>query len=169
MTPIAELRELHAKALTADPDWLHDPTPDDVVWLCAQLACWPSRVDDERTTNARFLMLSAAALIDRLTGEREDARALSDRLLLEAQCHAGEARAHKATVHEAYQIASGATGERANWNGAGPIRELAECTPAAEQRCADIIEQCAKVAEDVALNPTMVGYAIRALAQTGRG
>lgn len=58
-----------------------------------------------------------------------EARGLIDRLRLEAQIHAGEARCHKATVHEAYQACSGATGEPGNWHGAEPIRKaLSEAT-----------------------------------------
>ena len=32
-------------------------------WLVEQLARWPSRVDQDKTTNIRFLMQSAAATI----------------------------------------------------------------------------------------------------------
>jgi len=55
------------------------------------------------------------AEIERLEG-------LVARLRQEAEIHAGEARAHKASLHEAYQAVTGATGEPGNWNGAEPIR-----------------------------------------------
>lgn len=55
--------------------------------------------------------------------ELEEAKALAERLKLEAQIQAGEARAHIAIVQECYQIATGATGEPATWNGAEPIRK----------------------------------------------
>jgi hypothetical protein len=58
-----------------------------------------------------------------LTGELEAQKALTERLKLEAQIQAGEARAHIAIVQECYQIATGGTGEPATWNGAEPIRK----------------------------------------------
>lgn len=48
--------------------------------------------------------------------------ALIERLKLEAQAHAGEARTANATIGEIYQAISGATGEPGNWNGAEPVR-----------------------------------------------
>ena len=41
----------------------------------------------------------------------------------EAQAHAQEARTQRATVHEIYQLITGATGEPGDWNGAEPIRK----------------------------------------------
>ena len=49
--------------------------------------------------------------------------ALSERLKQEAQIHAMEARTANATIHEIYQLITGATGEPANWHGAEPVRE----------------------------------------------
>ena len=42
-------------------------TGDNLPWLMAQLACWPTRVDEDSTTNMRFLMASAAATLKALT------------------------------------------------------------------------------------------------------
>jgi Lon protease-like protein len=50
-------------------------------------------------------------------------RDLSDRLKLEAQGHAGEARCANSTIYEIYQVLTGATGEPGNWNGAEPARK----------------------------------------------
>lgn len=44
----------------------------------------------------------------------------------EAQIHAMEARTAKATIAEIYQLCTGGTGEPGNWNGAEPVRQLAE-------------------------------------------
>lgn len=180
MTLIAELRELHAKATPGE--WVYDGcslSDFGREFPCSMSMEWipngrPHTDDDtNQLVEADGALIAAmrnalpALLdeIDRLTGERDAANALSDRLLMEAQCHAGEARAHKATVHEAYQIASGATGERGNWNGAGPIRELADRAESAETRLADIIEQCAKVAEGHNAAGKPIAAQIRALAQ----
>lgn len=62
--------------------------------------------------------------------ESKDARiaeltAFAEHLKLEAQCHASEARTANATVHEIYQVLSGATGEPGNWRGAEPARKFA--------------------------------------------
>ena len=46
-----------------------------------------------------------------------------DALRLQAECWAMEAKGHKASLHEAYQAVTGATGEPGNWNGARPIIE----------------------------------------------
>lgn len=48
---------------------------------------------------------------------------LVERLRMEAQGHAIEARAQRATVREIYQVVTGATGEPGDWNGANPVRE----------------------------------------------
>lgn len=48
---------------------------------------------------------------------------LCERLKLEAQLHAQEARTANATIAEIYQLVTGATGEPGNWNGAKPVRE----------------------------------------------
>jgi len=48
------------------------------------------------------------------------------RLKLEAQGHAQEARTANATIAEIYQVCTGSTGEPGNWNGAEPVRQLAE-------------------------------------------
>ncbi|WP_030538381.1 hypothetical protein [Sphingobium sp. DC-2] len=48
-------------AIAKDDDHLTAPDEQDMAWLIAQLACWPTRVDPDCTTNIRFLMVSAAA------------------------------------------------------------------------------------------------------------
>ena len=51
---------------------------------------------------------------------------LEDRLKLEAQIQAKEARSHRATVREIYQAVTGRTGEPGDWNGAKPVLALIE-------------------------------------------
>ncbi len=51
------------------------------------------------------------------------ANATIERLKLEAQGWAMEARAQKATVHACYEIVTGKTGEPGDWNGADPLRK----------------------------------------------
>lgn len=70
---------------------------------------------------------------DHLEGVRSDLerrverlRDLYERLKLEAQIHAQEARAQKATVLECYQIVTEGKGEPGDWNGAEPVREAFE-------------------------------------------
>ena len=63
---------------------------------------------------------AALALID----EQAD---LCERLKQEAKIHAQEARSQTATVHEIYQLCTGASGEPGDWNGTEPVRKaLAE-------------------------------------------
>jgi hypothetical protein len=53
-----------------------------------------------------------------------EAVGLAERLKLEAQIHAGEARGANAAIAEIYQLCTGATGEPGNWHGAEPVRKL---------------------------------------------
>jgi hypothetical protein len=78
--------------------------------------------------------VSAEARIAELERERDKARDLNERLRREAEMWAGEARCHKATVHECYQIATGGKGEPGNWNGAKPIREAFAAATARAER-----------------------------------
>jgi hypothetical protein len=61
---VTNLNELASRVEAALDD--HDymvATDDDLPWLIAQLAEWPTRVDENCTTNLRFLLLSAAATL----------------------------------------------------------------------------------------------------------
>ena len=51
---------------------------------------------------------------------------LEDRLKLEAQIQAQEARSHRATVREIYQAVTGRTGEPGDWHGSQPVLALIE-------------------------------------------
>jgi hypothetical protein len=83
-------------------------------------------------------------LLDAWAAEVAEARALSERLLQEAQIHALEARTANATIAEIYQAVSGATGEPGNWHGAAPVVEeltrlraiVDAFTPPAKMLCA---------------------------------
>lgn len=63
------------------------------------------------------LLWDQRAEIQRLREERE-------KLKLEAEGWAQEARTQRATVREAYQAITGATGEPGDWHGAEPIKAL---------------------------------------------
>ena len=67
---------------------------------------------------------------------------LVSRLRLEAQLQAGEAKAQRATVREAYQICTGASGEPGDWNGALPIRALAAERDALQAQLAERDKPC---------------------------
>jgi hypothetical protein len=45
---------------------------DNLAWLMAQLANWPTRVHEDNTTNMRFLMVSAAATLKALAPPPRD-------------------------------------------------------------------------------------------------
>lgn len=55
----------------------------------------------------------------------EELQAENASLLQQAQIWKQEAMAQRATVHEAYRVCTGNTGEPGDWNGAEPIRKLA--------------------------------------------
>lgn len=88
-------------------------------------------------------LAAADQTIAELTRERDEARALSDRLKLEAQCHASEARTANSTIHEIYQVLSGGKGEPGNWHGAEPARAFAMRLEAAEADNAALRERVA--------------------------
>src|SRR5690606_19977461 len=70
-------------------------------------------------------MTVRAFIEQRVIGARA-AEALAERLKLEAQSHAMEARTANSTIHEIYQIVSGGKGEPGNWHGAEPVRAKLE-------------------------------------------
>lgn len=77
-------------------------------------------------------------LIDALEASHADLVRLKqerDALKLEAQIHAGEARAANSTIYEIYQVLSGSTGEPGTWNGAEPARQF---VAAAQERIAEL-------------------------------
>lgn len=76
----------------------------------------------------------------------EGMRSLVDRLRLEAQCHAQEARTANATVAECYQAATGGTGEPGNWNGAEPVKQRIQGLEALVEQMTQALEPFAKMA-----------------------
>lgn len=76
---------------------------------------------------------------------------LVERLRQEARIHAQEALAANATIAEIYQICTGSTGEPGNWNGAEPVRQLAE------QR-AELLDQLKVAAALLHGMPKSLGY-----------
>lgn len=97
----------------------------------------------------------------------EELQALCERLKLEAQIHAQEARTANATIAEIYQLVTGKTGEPGNWNGAEPVRA------ALARIRADALEEAAKLAESDEFYGSAVQHAIaaaiRALAEEPKG
>lgn len=80
---------------------------------------------EARTIDEGKMAAQADDLKDRIAAterERDEALTLCERLRLEAQIHAGEARTANATIREIYQAATGSTGEPGSWNGALPVR-----------------------------------------------
>lgn len=59
-----------------------------------------------------------------LLAENNRLRDLVETLKTQAQIHSGEARCHSSTVHEIYQLITGAKGEPAAWNGAVPVKKF---------------------------------------------
>ncbi len=87
-------------------------------WEKSQLGDWRD-VSHSESFYAGF----ESAQIEKLTSSVKEFEALTARLQSEAEIHAQEARTHRATVHEIYQIVTGKTGEPGNWNGAEPVRQ----------------------------------------------
>lgn len=91
------------------------------------------RAHDDREGSAqdacdeiRSVLLALARQAEALQRRAEEAEALVERLKLEAQAHAMEARGANSTINEIYQVVSGGKGEPGNWHGAAPVREKLE-------------------------------------------
>lgn len=77
---------------------------------------------DHIVANSPIKILSLCDTIEAQAKRIAELEKVNARLLLEAQAWAGEAKTQRANVHDALQIASGATGEKGDWNGAQPIK-----------------------------------------------
>lgn len=98
-----------------------------------------------RAASATLQSLSAG--LERVTAERDSWRRVAERCETEAQQWKGEALAHKSSLHEAYQVLTGATGEPGNWNGAQPVREYVEAAEARISSLTEALEPFAATAE----------------------
>jgi chromosome segregation ATPase len=78
---------------------------------------------EDAETEKRDLRQTVTDALESLQSENAELRQLAERVKLEAQMHAQEARTANATIAEIYQVISGATGEPGNWHGAEPVRE----------------------------------------------
>ena len=75
--------------------------------------------------------------IDKLIMDNAAKDDLIEKLKREAEFHAGEAKCHKSTVHEIYQVISSGKGEKGNWNGARPVIEYVEAMKAEIEQLKD--------------------------------
>lgn len=109
-----------------------------------------STFDDELTLSGDEAR-SVVSLLESLSSQVTEAQNLAERMKLEAQCHAGEARAANSTIYEIYQVLSGGKGEPGNWHGAQPARDYVAAAEsratAAEGRVALLEEALATVVE----------------------
>lgn len=61
-----------------------------------------------------------------MSDELDELRNKVAALQQQAEAWKMEAAAHKASLHEVYQLLTDATGEPANWNGARPVKQFLE-------------------------------------------
>ena len=87
-------------------------------------------------TVVEFARAIESAVAARYTERIAELMELADRLKLEAQMHAQEARTANSTIAEIYQCVTGKTGEPGNWNGAEPVRKRIAELEASEARLA---------------------------------
>lgn len=78
----------------------------------------PANYGDDEVNALNAWGIAAHTAIEALQAENAS-------LLQQAQIWKQEATAQRATVHEAYRVCTGNTGEPGDWNGAEPIRKLA--------------------------------------------
>lgn len=84
--------------------------------------------------------------------------ALIDKLKLEAQIHAGEARCANSTIAEIYQAISGSTGEPGNWNGAEPVRAYIATKDAEIERLREALQELNDAVLDRLCNGGVPGF-----------
>ena len=98
---------------------------------------------EARKAFARLLVRHRAteAQVQRLTEDNEALRDLAERLKLEAQGHASEARTANSTIYEIYQVLSGGKGEPGNWHGAEPARQYVAKAEAQVAALRDALEK----------------------------
>lgn len=109
-----DLKLVERLRLAATYDRVHVP-PQVFTSLIAEAAATITRLHGCRT--------AYQDTIDGLVRERDEALALCERLRLEAEGWAQEARTQRSSLHDAYQAVTGATGEPGDWNGARPVVE----------------------------------------------
>lgn len=114
---------------------------------------WPT----EPTPSPRIVELEA---------RNAELEGLVERLKLEAQIHAGEAKAANSTLYEIYQLCSGATGEKGNWNGAAPVRAALSTAEARGRQIGR--EEAAKVADEYAANSGIESSWLRGARHAGK-
>jgi len=73
---------------------------------------------------------------------------LADRLKLEAQSHASEARTANSTIYEIYQVLSGGKGEPGNWHGAEPAQRYVETAEARIKALEEALETVISAYDD---------------------
>lgn len=113
MTDTTELRKLAVSSLDAAINFRTDNTTENL-----KIAA-----DAQDKFNDAANEVVVLALLDRL----EKAESENANLLLQAKSWAMEAKGQRSTVNEINQAVSGASGEKADWNGARPaIDELAK-------------------------------------------
>lgn len=98
-------------------------------------------------------LVEAEKEILRLKDALKEAEARSEALRRQAEQWAMEARAHKSSLHEAYQAVTGATGEPGNWNGAVPIIAAIGALRARAEKAEAALEEAVG-----ALNDALAGW-----------
>lgn len=101
-------------------------------------------------TNHEERPLYPATALQEALDRADRAEALAEKLKLEAQIHAGEARCANSTIAEIYQVVSGRTGEPGNWNGAEPVKRYVATAEAALEGARKVIEAADRLNEQAA-------------------
>jgi hypothetical protein len=105
------------------------------------------RIDCQSTVNEKEAYLSGHK--DGVKAGQASRDDLVERLRQEAQMHAMEARTANGTLNQIYQLCSGAKGEKGNWNGALPVRDVLANRDALLRECSIAI---GKASREAALN-----------------
>ena len=132
----------------------------------------------EMSVRAGCVCSEAAAALEDLSRRLAECESINANLRLQVDVWACEADTQKSTVHECYQIVTGAKGEPGDWSGSKPVREafneLKARAEAAEARVKELeealeglldVQNGPPLIRDAALYEAAVNAARAALAQ----
>ncbi len=92
-------------------------------WTLADMATLSPNGPRFRAAQDAALIAHARTDVPALIARVKELEGLNERLKQEAQSHAYEAKAQRATVHECNQAVTQGTGEPADWHGANPVKD----------------------------------------------
>ncbi len=123
MTP-EKLKEIEARCEAAsEGPWRRDEVFLERTSVFGPMPVQLVIVDKVQFQSDAAFIAHARTDVPDLIARVKELEGLNERLKQEAQSHAYEAKAQRATVHECNQAVTQGTGEPADWHGANPVKD----------------------------------------------